>query len=132
MKRELLATAALLALAALLPVAPSAFAAESFDNCTGFIDTLPTTISTQGTWCLRKDVATSLSSGSAITINAPNVTIDCNGFKIGGLGAGPNSRTTGILSVNRNNVTVRNCAVRGFFIGLDLTGAAQVLESKVA
>src|SRR5262245_20959189 len=68
-----------------------AVAAESYDACAGFIDTVPTTISTQGVWCLRKDLATAVSNGAAISIEANNVTIDCNGFKLGGLAAGPGS-----------------------------------------
>ncbi|HEY0661599.1 MAG TPA: hypothetical protein VGD21_09825, partial [Lysobacter sp.] len=64
------------------PVAPApAQAAQSYDNCTGFIDSLPATITTQGTWCLRKDLSTAMSSGNAITIATNNVTIDCNDFK---------------------------------------------------
>jgi hypothetical protein len=106
----------------------NARAAEAYDNCTGYIDSLPASLTTQGTWCLRKDVATSVASGAAITINAPNITIDCNNFKIGGLGAGANTRAEGIFSLNRNNTTVRNCAVRGFWVGIDLTGAANLVE----
>ncbi|HEY0661023.1 MAG TPA: hypothetical protein VGD21_06870 [Lysobacter sp.] len=60
-------------------------AAESYDNCTGFIETLPATISTQGTWCLKHDVGTAITEGNAVTIAANNVTLDCNDFKIGGL-----------------------------------------------
>lgn len=38
---------------ALLPAmsfAPRLHAAESYDSCTGFIDSIPATISTQGVW----------------------------------------------------------------------------------
>ncbi len=69
-----------------------AHAAESYDNCTGFIDSVPATITTQGTWCLRKNLATNITTGNAITIATNNVTIDCNDFKIGGLAAGSASR----------------------------------------
>ena len=41
---------------ALAAAAPAAQAAESYDNCTGFIDSLPATISTHGVWCLRKNL----------------------------------------------------------------------------
>ena len=74
---------------ALLAVyASPALAAESYDNCTGYIESLPASISTQGTWCLRKDLATGMASGNAIEVKANNVVIDCNDFKIGGLAAG--------------------------------------------
>ena len=67
---------------------PASTAAESYDSCTGFIESLPATISTQGVWCLRRNLATAMTSGNAITITVNNVTIDCNDFKIGGLAAG--------------------------------------------
>jgi parallel beta-helix repeat protein len=96
-------------------------AAESYDNCTGFISSLPATISTQGTWCLNKDLSTIMTSGDAITIAANNVTLDCNHFKIGGLGAGMSTQANGIRAVYQRNVTVRNCNVRGFLRGVYIT-----------
>ena len=104
---------ALVAGTVLLGSAPAS-AVESYDSCTGFIDALPAVIGTQGTWCLRKDLATGVSSGNAITVNANNVTIDCNGFKLGGLAAGPATLTRGIYASNRLNLTVRHCNLRGF------------------
>ena len=121
----------LLALLLLLPVTSTAFAAESFDGCAGFIDSLPATITTQGVWCLRGDLSTSITSGAAITVAANNVTLDCNGFKVGGLGAGPQSIATGVLAANRLNGTVRNCTVRGFLIGIQLGGAGHAVEENL-
>lgn len=115
----LLAAAA--ATAAFLPT-PTARAAESFEGCAGFIDTLPATITTQGVWCLRKDLGTSMASGAAITVATNNVTIDCNGFKVGGLGAGDTSTARGVQATDRLNITVRNCALRGFHHGIELSG----------
>src|SRR5687768_7170485 len=77
---------------------PTARAAASYDNCTGFVTTLPATIATQGVWCLKQDLSTAITSGNAIAITANNVTLDCNGFKLGGLSAGPASTATGIGS----------------------------------
>ena len=121
---------ALLALAALLPVAPSAFAAESFDNCTGFIDSLPTIISSQGTWCMRKDLSTGMTSGNAITINTANVTIDCNGYKVGGLLGGDGTSAAGIYALNRSNTTIRHCNVRGFLSGAAIQGSSALIEDN--
>lgn len=110
----------LLALLALGSPPSVATAAESYDNCTGFIDSLPAVISTQGTWCLRQDVVTSITGGAAITIATNNVTLDCNNFKVGGLGAGPGTFARGILAQGRVNATIRRCNVRGFFGGIVL------------
>ena len=106
------------------------FAAESYDNCTGFIDTLPATISTQGTWCLRKDLGTAVTSGAAIAIATNNVTIDCNDFKLGGLAAGAGTLAYGIRAANRYNTTVRNCNIRGFFFGLQFWGGGHTVEDN--
>lgn len=100
-----------------------AHAAESYDNCTGFITSLPAVVTTQGTWCMKQDLATAISSGAAITINTNNVTIDCNNFKLGGLAAGPGTFADGIDATDRLNLTVRHCNIRGFLTGLNFAGA---------
>ena len=93
-------------------------AAQSYVNCTGFIDSLPATITTQGTWCLRADLTTAITSGNAITIANNNVTIDCNDFKLGGLAAGLGTQAYGIALIDRFNATVRHCNIRGFAFGI--------------
>jgi len=93
-------------------------AAQSYDNCTGFITSLPATISTQGTWCLNKDVSTAVTSGAAITIAANNVTLDCNDFKLGGLAAGLTTQAVGVYALDRFNISVRHCNIRGFYFGI--------------
>jgi parallel beta-helix repeat protein len=118
---RLIFPAMLLALNLFAP-APAAFAAQSYDNCTGFVDSIPATISTQGTWCLRQDVATSATSGNIITIATNNVTLDCNHFKIGGLGGGDGTTAYGVYAQSRLNLTVRNCNIRGFYFGLYTNG----------
>jgi parallel beta-helix repeat protein len=105
-------------------VAGRAEAAQSYDSCTGFIESVPATIASQGTWCLRRDLSTSINSGVAISIATNNVTIDCNGFKLGGLAAGDDSIAIGIEATSRQNATVRNCNVRGFLAGIRLGGGA--------
>jgi parallel beta-helix repeat protein len=99
-------------------------AAESYDNCTDFVDSVPATITTQGVWCLNKDLSTAIASGAAITIATHNVTLDCNGFKLGGLAAGSESQAYGVHASDRLNATVRNCNVRGFYYGIYLYGGA--------
>jgi hypothetical protein len=121
-----------LGLAALAAVSLPAAAAESYDNCVGFIDNVPATVSTQGVWCLRADVATKLTTVSAITVAGNNITIDCNGFKIGGLGAGMGTDSVGIAtSGERQNIGVRHCNLRGFRTGIALAGGGHVVEDNV-
>ncbi len=112
----LLATLALASLAgASMPTR-----AETFNTCTGFITSLPATITTQGVWCFNANLDTAITSGSAITIATNNVTIDCNDFKLGGLQAGAGTVAHGIFANNRLNATVRHCSIRGFYYGIGL------------
>jgi len=103
----------------------AALAAESYDNCSGFIDSVPASITAAGTWCMRHDVSTNMASGAAITILADDVVLDCNNFKLGGLAAGMSTFATGVHGGSSTgsggrqyNVTVRNCNVRGFHYGI--------------
>jgi len=125
-------TATLLLLPGLIAAPFPARAAQSLDTCVGFIDTLPATITTQGTWCLRHDLSIAITSGEAITINTNNVTIDCNDFKLGGLAAGAGTQANGIYADGRLNATVRHCNIRGFLNGvlLEGTGGGHVVEDN--
>lgn len=111
-----------LLLAVALLFAGRAQAAESYDNCSGYIDSVPASISAAGTWCLRHDLSTSIGSGAAITITASNVSIDCNGYKVGDLAAGAGTLATGISGNGGAlyNLGVRNCTLRGFAYGIFL------------
>lgn len=109
-----------------LAVSIALFATPSLadtSECTE-ITSVPTTISTAGggVFCFRRDFATGLASGSAITIAVDDVTIDMNGFRLGNLGAGPATLASGIRADGRNNITIRNGTIRGFFRGIQLTG----------
>jgi hypothetical protein len=120
-----------LLLAAGMAAAPATRAADSYDSCTGFIDALPAVLSTQGVWCLRKDLSTQIESGVAIEIATNNVTVDCNGFKIGNLQASDVNGAIGVSSNNRSNATVRGCNVRGFGYGVQLlSGSAHLVEDN--
>ncbi|MEZ0470285.1 hypothetical protein [Luteimonas salinilitoris] len=126
---HLLSTAAVLMAAAAL-LAPAQVQAETYHTCKGFIDSVPATISQQGVWCLRQDLSTGIASGSVIIVAANNVTIDCNGFKLGGLGAGAGTATRGISADGRYNATVRNCSIRGFYYGTYLAGGGGHLVER--
>lgn len=112
-----------LSFAVLAPL-PRAAQAETYQTCAGFIESLPASISTQGIWCLRKDLSTGMTDGNAITLATNNVVIDCNGFKLGGLAAGDDSVAIGIFADGRQNAAIRNCNIRGFYYGVYLNGGA--------
>ena len=86
-------------------------------NCTA-ITSLPAVITAQGVYCLTGNLSTSMTTGDAIEIQANNVTLDLNGFKLGGLGAGDGTETNGIYANQRKNITIKNGIVRGFYRGI--------------
>ena len=118
---------AIATLAAFAGASGPAAAAESYDGCFGFIDALPATITTQGTWCLRQNLDTSATSGNMIEIQTNNVTIDCNGFRIRGSGGGPATGAVGIFANGRLNLAIRRCTIRGFSLGIQVTGGSGVI-----
>lgn len=90
-------------------------------NCTP-ITSVPYTISTSGVYCLTGNLTTSITSGSAISINTSNVTLDMNGFSIDGTSAGSASVAHGILASGaKENITVRNGTVSGFLRGVTVS-----------
>src|SRR5450756_2016927 len=79
-------------------------------NCTA-ITALPAVITVQGIYCFTGDLTTAMTIGSAIDIQTNNVVLDLNGFKLGGLAAGPGTLASGIFANNRQNITIRNGTV---------------------
>jgi len=120
MRLTLPATALLLIAGAAMPGA--SHGAKSYDSCTGYVTSVPAFIATQGNWCMAADISTNISNGSAIVIGTNNVTLDCNDFKLGGLGAGSDTAANGVVAQERMNVTIRNCNIRGFLHGVYLNG----------
>jgi len=114
-------------LTAVTGAAAPAPAAESYDACVGFIDSVPAVITTQGIWCLRQDLDTSASSGHVIEIQTNNVTIDCNGFRMRGSGGGASSTAVGIYATGRLNLAIRHCTIRGFQVGIELIGGSDYI-----
>ncbi|MDJ0613138.1 MAG: hypothetical protein QNJ29_05635 [Rhizobiaceae bacterium] len=86
------------------------------------ITSVPAIINTQGVYCLKSDLSTNIPNGAAITVNVNNVTIDFNGWKLGGAAAGPNTSAIAIRADSRRNLTVRNGIIRGFGQGILLNG----------
>jgi hypothetical protein len=87
-------------------------------------------IDTQGLYCLTGNLVTSQTSGAAIVINANNVTLDLNGWKIGGQAAGTATSAYGILS-GGVNVTGKNGIVRGFSFSIYLSGRGAVIQNML-
>ncbi len=113
---QLLRIAGLILAGTVLPLACTH--AETI-NCTP-LTSLPTTINASGIYCLTGDLTTGMTTGTAITINANNVTLDLNGYKLGGQAAGIATQTIGISSLNRKNITLTNGTIRGFYLGVSL------------
>jgi len=67
-----------------------------------------------GLYILERDLSTS--SGDCITIDADNVTIDCQDHKISGSG----SAERGIFATGRENTTLVNCDIEGFTYGITI------------
>ncbi len=118
--RRAFALAATVSLAA-LAAAPRAAVADETLFCNRYINSVPYVIVRPGHYCLRSNLATAMTSGAAITINADFVWLDLNNFVLDGSGAGPATEAEGIVTNGRRNVTVRNGGVRGFFNGVRLT-----------
>ena len=81
-------------------------------QCTA-ITSLPTVISSQGVYCLKRNFFPRITSGHAIEINANNVTIDLNGFRLKGRN-GASTEANGIYADQRQNITIKNGIVQGF------------------
>ena len=91
-------------------------------SCTP-ITTLPAVINVQGVHCLTGDLSTG-AAGNAIDIQVNNVVVDLNGFTLNGAGAGLGTNAVGIHALNRQNITLRNGAIRGFLGGIFLENSA--------
>jgi parallel beta-helix repeat (two copies) len=100
----------------------SAEAAESYDSCKGYVTSLPATITTSGTWCLKQNLSTLASTGSGINITAKDVTLDCNDFLLDNSVVGAGTQAVGVRAVNVANTTVRHCNIRGFQYGIYVYG----------
>jgi hypothetical protein len=110
---------ALLALATLL--LPAREARADTTTCTGFVSTLPRTITAPGHYCLAGNLAWSGTASNAITVAANDVTVDCNGWSITYGGTSP---ANGIAATNRSDVEIRGCTLVNFHRGLLVAGSA--------
>jgi hypothetical protein len=100
------------------------------ENCTP-VTVVPTTISVAGIYCLTGDILSALAGGSAIEIASNNVVLDLNGHRLSNLGAGPSNLAVGVLATGRQNVTIKNGTIRGFYSGVRLDGNTQAVVEGI-
>jgi hypothetical protein len=103
----------LLAPLILLPAPPARAA------CLG-VPTLPTDITAPGHYCLNKDFAQDFPYASALDIEVDDVVLDCQGHVIAATNA-TNTAAAIYAPGGRRNVTIRNCVVDGFYVGIFLS-----------
>ncbi len=83
------------------------------------VTALPFVINASGVWCLKKNLSKNKLKGNAILIRKNNVVLDLNGFRLFG-GAGAASVTSGIRTINKSNIVIRNGTIEGFYRGIYL------------
>lgn len=98
-------------------------------KCTA-VTAAPAVIATPGVYCLTQSLVTNLASGTAISINANNVVLDLNGYRLANSTAGPGTTAVGVSASGRQNVTIRNGIVRGFFTAISLTDGGNPATTK--
>ena len=108
--------------AALAGLALSAGPAQAADvtKCTAEIAALPAVLNISGVWCLKSNLKYNNGAGFAIRVARKDVTIEMSGFTIDGTAAGLGTQAIGIFAVDKQNLTIRNGTIKGFFIGVDL------------
>lgn len=106
----------LLAAAVLLGSPAVAFA----QDCTE-ITAVPATIGAPGKYCLAQDFTMNSTTAKAITINANDVTLDCQGHMLKNTATSNAGTSAGIFLNGHNNVNIQHCRViGGFQNGIDV------------
>jgi hypothetical protein len=105
----------------ILALSAAGFARAQATGCTG-IAALPFTITAPGIYCLDASLASTDPNG-AIAVEADDVVIDLKDRVLEGSPAGPDAQATGVRAHGRKRITVRNGTIRGFYRGVDFTGA---------
>lgn len=125
---------ALLAVLACPPPAARAAAATDADHTSVCIAiaTMPRTISAPGHYCLDKDFR-QVFVRTPIEVLVDDVLIDCNGHAIRHAEPGAYYGASGIVSYNHSRVTVRNCTLENFHVGIALheTDSGRSLHNRV-
>jgi len=91
------------------------------------IESVPATISTPGAYCLQKNLTMRGAAVAAITIDASQVTLDCNDHTITKYSS--SSAQYGVLGSSRAHLRVRNCGLHLFGTGIALV-RSRVMEVR--
>ena len=109
-----------LSLTAVLVLASAGPAAAQSPGCTFEFTSLPYTINSSGTYCLKNTMFTNLASGAAITVGGGyQVVVDLRGYALINVPS-TTSTAVGVQGIGKSNVTVRNGRIHGFRIGVNL------------
>ena len=93
-----------------------------------FVVSIPASANTSGSWTIYEDTTLVEDHDGNIVIGEDGVTLDCAGHTITGSGNG-----NGILLPGREGVTVRNCHVTGFDLGIFLDwSSGSTIESNLS
>jgi hypothetical protein len=84
------------------------------------INAIPISISAPGRYCLTSSLSTTQASGAAISVNAPDVWIDLQGFTLDGTPAGTAATTQAVFySSSQPGFKISNGVIRGFNVALN-------------
>jgi hypothetical protein len=94
------------------------------------LTSLPATIDEPGKYCLERDFFLALDKGTAIRIDSDDVVLDFQGYLVSNRAAGLETGALGVAAYERNNITVRNGTLIGFYEGVSLSGPLGVQTSN--
>jgi Right handed beta helix region len=87
------------------------------------ITSVPWAITSPGVYCLKSDLTFVGTSGTAIRIDASNVTLDLNRHLLGNVAGGQPTSAGGIVVYQQSNVVIKNGSIQGFNLGVLLSDA---------
>src|SRR5688572_617629 len=90
------------------------------------IEKLPFKISASGSYYVGANLV--IASGSGISIEADNVTVDLGGFNMRG---DPTSLQAIVIATGRSDVSIKNGSITGSQLGIDGAGASRVHVQNV-
>jgi hypothetical protein len=94
------------------------------------IGSVPYTISNPGNYVLNTDLPYA-GTGTAITVNSNNVTIDFQGYQLKSSAPSSGVTITGIALTNVNNVTIKNGRLSAFVVGINIQGGIGHVVEKM-